>query len=87
MLLFDLSLEVGGKRILSAYYGLRNGIPELERFIGQLLLKWWDNLGDRVQGIEVDNQVLLLLHVSMGQLIQCFGIRTATFANGLLPRV
>ena len=58
--LFDLRLECCGERVLSADDGVRYAIPELERFVGQLLLHGGNGFGEREKRVDVDDEVLLL---------------------------
>lgn len=60
LLFFDLCLECRGEGVLPAYYGIGDVIPELEGFIGELLLEWRDHFGYWVERIEVDDKVLFL---------------------------
>jgi hypothetical protein len=46
---------------LPAYYGVCDTLPEFERLVGKLLLDWRYNLGDGVEWVKVDDEVLLLL--------------------------
>jgi hypothetical protein len=60
LLLFNLRLEICGQRVLPAYYGSGDAVPELERFIGELFLERWYNLRDRVQWIEINDEYFVL---------------------------
>ena len=61
LLLFNLGLQGGSHVILPAYYGVCDTLPEFERLVGKLLLDWRYNLGDGVEWVKVDDEVLLLL--------------------------
>jgi hypothetical protein len=65
LLLFNLRLQICRERVLSAYYGIGDAVPELQGFVWQLFLEWRYNLGDGVQRVEVDDQDLLLHGVSI----------------------
>ena len=65
LLLFNLRLQICRERVLSAYYGIGDAVPELQGFVWQLFLKWRHNLGDGVQRVEVDDQDLLLHGISI----------------------
>lgn len=65
MLFFDLCLECRGEGVLPAYYGIGHLSPKFEGFIWELLLEWRDYLGYWVERIEVDDQILLLLKISL----------------------
>jgi hypothetical protein len=50
--------------VLAPDNGVGDALPELERLVGKLLLHGRYNLGDGEEGVEVDDQVLLLYVVS-----------------------
>lgn len=61
LLFFNLGLQGGSHAILPTYYGVCDTLPEFERLVGKLLLNRRYDLGDRVEWVEVDDEVLLLL--------------------------
>lgn len=60
LFLFNFCLQVRGLGILSPNNGVGDIFPKLERLVRQLFFKRRDNLGDRVEGSEIDDQNLLL---------------------------
>lgn len=60
LLLLDLRLQIRCETILPAYYGIGDFVPELQRFVRQLLFERRHYLGDWVEWVEIDDEVLLL---------------------------
>lgn len=69
-----------------AYYGICYALPEFQRLVGELLLDRRDNLGDGIERVEVDDEVLFLPIVRVTTK-QGSRVLTETLEKGLLPRV